>query len=148
MKKITKVASIVLYVLLAVSVILSALMILGPTAMEGVFEVPVFTDTVLNYAIVLVFATLVITLLFEIVNMIVNPGAAKRSLISAGIIILILGISYVMADGTPMTIIGYEGKDNVPSMLNVTDTGLFTFYILFGVAVFSILVTEVSRLFK
>jgi hypothetical protein len=54
----------------------------------------------------------------------------------------------MLSDGTPLRIMGYEGSDNVPSMLKLTDTGLYTFYLLFGVAAFSIVATEVSRIFK
>jgi hypothetical protein len=71
-----------------------------------------------------------------------------RTLISIAILAVIAVISYSMGDGTPLQLVGYKGSDNVPSMLIMGDTFLYSMYILLGGALLAILYTEVSRIFK
>lgn len=147
MKKITKAASIVLYVILFLGVVFTALMMLGGT--EGdVNETPVYTDAILRFSYLLIVLGIGAIIVFEIINLILHPQNAKKSLMSVGIVAAIVGIAYALSDGTPLKIIGYEGTENVPSMLILTDTGLYTFYILFGVVVLAIIGSEVSRMLK
>lgn len=148
MKKITRAASIALYVLLAVSALLVVLVFVGGTVAGDPNETPVNLDYILNFSIFMVAGAAVMTVLFELVNIFLHPGSAKMTLLSLVGIAIVLGIAYFMSDGTPLKLLGYEGSDNVPSMLKLTDTGLFTFYLMFGVAAVSIVVTEVSRIFK
>ena len=42
----------------------------------------------------------------------------------------------------------YEGKDNVPTTLKITDTGLIVTYFLAGLAILSILFSEIVKYFK
>lgn len=137
-----------MYVLLLISVVFSALVMFGPTVTEGAFEIPAYTGTVLSWTIIMIFGALAITIIFEIFNIILHPASAKQTLLSALGIAVLLVISWFMADGTPLQIIGYEGVDNVPFTLKLTDTGLFAFYALFVASVVVIITTEVSRIFK
>jgi hypothetical protein len=148
MKKITKAASIVLYLLMAISAVLVVLVFAGGTVAGDPAETPVNLDYILNFSIFMVAGAAVMTLLFELINIFLHPANAKMTLLSLVGIAVILGVAYMLSDGTPLRIMGYEGSDNVPSMLKLTDTGLYTFYLLFGVAAFSIVATEVSRIFK
>ncbi len=120
----------------------------GGTVEGDTNETPVFLDTVLNYTYILFAIGLGLAVIFEIYHVITNPANAKRSLISLGLVTLVVGVSYLMSDGTPMKIIGYEGSDNVPSMLIMTDVGLFVFYILFVITLGAILYGEISKIFK
>jgi len=148
MKKITKVASITLYVLLALGVLFSAIAMFGGTIAGDPLETPVYLDSALNYTYFMIIASIGIAIALEVFNLILHPANAKKSLVSFVVVAAVVLIAYLFSDGTPMKIIGYEGSDNVPSMLKLTDTGLITFYILVGIAVISILVTEIGRIFK
>jgi hypothetical protein len=58
-------------------------------------------------------------------------------------------ISYVLSKDTPIEIIGYTGTGNSdPGTLKMIDTVLFITYILFGMALGSILYAVISRAFK
>jgi len=96
----------------------------------------------------LVYITAGVALLFEVFHLVVNPKNAMRSIISMGILGVIVLVAYAMADDTPLQLIGYDGSDNVPSMLNLAGTMLYGTYLLFGIVVSAILYTELSRLFK
>jgi hypothetical protein len=148
MKKITKAASIALYVLLLLGVIFTALMFLGGNIEGEANDTPVYTDAILRFTYFIIALGVGAIIVFEIINLIMHPANAKRSGISIGIMVAVVALAYSLSDGTPLKILGYEGTDNVPSMLLVTDTGLYTFYILLGVLVLSIVGSEVSRLFK
>ena len=58
----------------------------------------------------------------------------------------IIAISYGMASGQATSEALLEKAD--ASQIVMSDTGLFMFYILIGLTILSILVAEVSRLFK
>ena len=147
MKKITKAAKIVLYVLLALSVVLTMLLLLGGT--EGdINQTPIYTDLIIRFAYVLIVIGIGSILVFEFINLLLHPANTKKSLLSLGLIGVVVGIAYTLSDGTPLKIVGYDGNENIPSMLILTDTGLYTFYILMGIAVLAIVGTEMYRLFK
>jgi hypothetical protein len=148
MKKIAKIANIVMYVLLIFTVLFTVMTLTGGTVEGDTNETPVFLDTVLNYTYFLIGACACIAILFEIYHVVTNPANAKRSLMSIGLIGVVILVSYMLSDGTPLKIIGYEGPDNVPSMLILSDVGLFVFYILFGITFGAIVYGEVSKYFK
>ncbi len=148
MTKLVKILNIVLYLLLAVTLVFAGLFFFGGEIVGETYYTPVYTESFLNWGIILVFATAGITLIAEIFQLIMHPRNAVRTLISIGILLVITLIAYSLADTTPMNIIGYSGSDNVPSMLAMAGTMLYGTYILFGIVIIAILYTELSRLFK
>nr|WP_319401401.1 hypothetical protein [uncultured Carboxylicivirga sp.] len=148
MTKVAKILNIVLYLLLAITLVFAGMFFFGGEVEGAAHYTPVYTNTFLNWGILLVFITGGITLLAEIFNLIVHPKNAVRTLISIALLLVVVLISYAMADTTPMNIVGYKGPDNVPSMLALAGTFLYGMYILFGVAIVAILYAELSRLFK
>lgn len=148
MTKLSKILNIVLYLILAVTLVFAALFYFGGEIEGETYPTPAYTESFLNWAKLLVFLTAGITLLAEVFNLITHPKNAVRTLISMGLLLVIVLISYGLADTTPLQIIGYQGADNVPSMLAMAGTMLYGMYILFGVAVLAILYAELSRLFK
>jgi hypothetical protein len=53
-----------------------------------------------------------------------------------------------MADDSVLNLPHYTGSDNVPATLKMVDTGLFTAYLLLGLAFVAIIFSEVSKAFK
>ncbi len=148
MDRISKISSYVMYVLLIISLVLTGLMLFGGTTSGDALESPVFTDSILNWGKFLIAGSIITALGFELYNMVVHPTSTKKSLVLAGGLIVVLFFAFIFSDGTPMAIIGYEGSDNVPVMLKITDTGLFTFYFLMVVAVIAILASEIARIMR
>jgi|ADurb_Oil_02_Slu_FD_contig_31_1059459_length_2347_multi_5_in_0_out_0_3 hypothetical protein len=146
MKLTAKIAGITLYVLLLISVVFSALVMVGPIEADG--TTPSFLDSALNWSYIMIFGCVAITLIFELFNIIMHPVNAKRSLISSLAIIALLVIAWSVADGTPLQIMGYSGSDNVPFMLKLSDAGLYSMYFLILVSFVAIIVSEFSRVFK
>ncbi|MCU4162662.1 hypothetical protein [Carboxylicivirga caseinilyticus] len=148
MTKLSKILNIVLYLLLAITLVFAAMFFFGGEVEGAAYTTPVYTNAFLNWGILLVFLTGGITLLAEVFNLVMHPKNAVRTLISMGLLLIVVLVSYALADTTPLDIIGYQGPDNVPSMLAMAGTMLYGMYILFGVAVIAILYSELSRLFK
>jgi len=107
------------------------------------------TDIALIWAYILVIVTLIASIVFPLIAVISHPKALIRLLlVLAGAAVLVI-ISYVMSKDTPIEIIGYTGTGNSdPGTLKMIDTVLFVTYILFGMALGSILYAIISRAFK
>ena len=148
MTKLSTYLSYVLYLLLAVTLVFAGFFYFGGEVQDAAQTTPLYTETFLNWGKILLMAAAAIAILFEIANLIIHPKAAIRSLISIALLGVIVLVAYSMGDGTPLDLVGYKGSDNVPSMLILGDTFLYTTYILIGAALVSILFTEVSRIFK
>ncbi len=148
---IRKTISIILYVLMGISVVLVAFFYFGKLVpgTEGTnMEEPVITGKILIWAAILVIITAGLALIFPIINLVSNPKSAKSGLfILLGVAILIF-VAYTLASNEVLKIPGYTGTDNIPGILKIAGTGLFTTYILAGLAVLSILYSEISKYFK
>ena len=100
-----------------------------------------------NYGIIICYILLAVAVLsavvFPIIQLAQNPKNAKGALMGIGALIVVVGISYVLA------------SDNNPSNMEITPeaakqvgTGLYAFYILAAVAIVALVYSEVAKLFK
>jgi hypothetical protein len=107
------------------------------------------TDIALIWAYILVIITLIASVVFPLISVISNPKALIRFLaVLAGAAVLVV-ISYLVSSDASIDIIGYTGTDNSdPGKLKMIDTVLFVTYMLFGLALASILYAIISRAFK
>ena len=107
------------------------------------------TDIALVWAYILVIFTAIAAIVFPLLAVISHPKALIRLLlVLAGFAVLVI-VSYVLSKDTPIEIIGYTGTGNSdPGTLKMIDTVLFITYMLFGLALGSILYAIISRAFK
>lgn len=146
-----KILKILTWVLMAVTVVYAVIFYFGNVVpgTEGTrLEEPTITQSFLVWAYILFFLTAGITVAFSLVNFIVNPKGAKKSIVALVAAVVVIAISFLLSDDTVLNMPFYDGKDNVPSTLKLVDTVLFTAYILLGLAFLSILWSTVSRVFK
>lgn len=94
------------------------------------------------------YITFAITILFVLVFVLKGllSGNIKNTLISIGAFALIVIVSYVLADGTPMQL--REGDTLSASGSKWVDTGLYVFYILAVLAIGSMIVGGVKKVTK
>jgi hypothetical protein len=147
----SKILKILTWVLMAVTIVFAVIFYLGNIVpgTEGTrIEEPTITQSFLVWAYILFLLTAGVTLFFSIVNFVVNPKGAKKSLVGLVAAIAIIVISYLLSDDTLLNMPFYDGKDNVPGTLKFVDTTLFTAYILVGIAFLSIIWSSISRVFK
>ena len=107
------------------------------------------TDIALVWAYILILLTLVASIVFPLIAVFSNTKSLIRlGIVLAGAAVLVV-LSYLMSKDTPIDIIGYTGTENSdPGTLKMIDTVLFVTYILFGMALASILYAIVSKAFK
>ncbi len=148
MKKLSNILSYVLYALLAVTAVFVVLFFTGGDVPGETYTTPVYTDLVLNWAKILVAIAAIFTVGFEVFHVFINPKNAMRSLISIAVLVVIALVSYSLADTTPLALGGYDGPDNVPSMLKLAGAFLYGTYALLGIVIVAIFGTELSKIFK
>jgi len=106
-------------------------------------------DIALLWAYILMVMAAIAAIVFPLIAVLGNTRALIRLVaVLAGAAVLVV-ISYLSSSDTPLQIIGYEGADaSDPGTLKMIDTVLFVTYMLFGLALASILYAIVSRVFK
>lgn len=141
-QKILGFATIIIFV---ITVVILALFIFGGEIPNQEYSTPVYTSSLLNWSYILFGIAIIVAMIFPTARLFTRPKQAMKSFIGlAGVAVVVL-IAYVMADGTPMQLVGYTGTDNVPSTLVFSDTILITMYILFGGAIVAIAGSEIYR---
>lgn len=147
----SRITTILLWLLMGISAVLVVIFYAGPvvdgTKGTGIEE-PNVTDLILNWAYFLIGIAAVISIVFPLLGIVTNPKDAKKSLIGLAFAVIIVFIAYELSSDEVLRIVGYDGTDNVPTTLKWVDTGLYSMYILFIVALGTILFSEIARLFK
>lgn len=107
-------------------------------------------DSVIPYAIGLslwsIYIAAGIAVLYGLFYFVTNIKDNKKGLIGIGAFVLVIVIARFMAKGQEVTSELLQKADE--GQILMTDSGLFMLYILMGLALFSILFAEVSRLLK
>ena len=108
------------------------------------------TDYALGWAYILLLLAAIAALTFPLITIVTDVKAILRLLMVVGAAVVLVLISYfVFASDTTINILGYTGTDNSnPVTLKWIGTGLFSTYIIFGIAFLSILYFEVVSIFK
>ena len=97
------------------------------------------------YVAYITFAITILFVLFFVFKGILS-GNIKNTLISLGAFLLIVVISYVLADGTPVQLIGGETLSG--SGAKWVDTGLYVFYILAVLAIGAMVFGGIKKVTK
>jgi hypothetical protein len=150
-RNLAKIVTYVLYALMIVSVVLAVLFYFGKVVpgTEGTnMHEPVITKTILLWAGFLAGITALLSLVFPVINIVTNPKAIKSTLITLVGVTILIFIAWMLASDAVLDMPQYEGKDNVPKILKLAGTGLYLTYILAGLAILSILYSEIIKYFK
>lgn len=146
----SKILTIFLGVLFAISVIFVVLFYIKVAPLDKVDQLQSsFVGYYLGWAALLLALTAVLAIVFPIISMVTNPKGAIKSLISIVVIVIVIAITYSFSSGELLQLsANYQGSDNVPGTLKLADTGLFTTYAFFGLAILAAIVSEVMKIFR
>lgn len=89
---------------------------------------------------------IVFTLLFSLTQLFTHKESLKKTLLSVGLFIIIIAISYVLSEGSEVTKDGVQIVSESGSKW--VGTGLRTFYILAAIAVGAMIFSGVQKLIK
>lgn len=161
MSKLTyKLSYYVLYALFAAIIVVLLLFYLGGDAtgaavIQGVdpdMWQPARTDAMLALIYVMIALAVVLTLVAAVVQFAMalkdNPKGAIRSLLGLVLLAAILIISWFLGSDQTLSIQGYDGTDNVPFWLKVTDMFIYTIYFLLGATIVAIIGSSVLKRFS
>jgi hypothetical protein len=146
------------YFVLLLSVITAAFFIYTISSGDDAIEVneggiQSSTVTPLMYLAYVMLAIIVAAVLFFlVVNLIANPAALKKALISVGLVLAVCAIAYfVFADGSDAANNAIELDDGVyltETNSKIIGASIYTFYIMAFLAIASIVWAGTSKLFK
>ncbi len=161
MNKLSKrLVSVTLYIILIISVILVAMFSMknssltladDATVKEQIAAYGSTLDMFIGWAYVLIGLAAAAAIIPSVIQLVLQPKNAIKTLVSLGVVAVLVFVAYSMADGTVFTsaqLPGYEGHDNVPGTLKFADTMIYTTYFLLAGAILSIVYVEVSKIFK
>ena len=153
--EIQKVSGSVLYVILAITIIVAGLFFFGgedPNPLVPDMSQPVYTDSLIYLMYVLLGITIVITLAAAVYQFVMNfidsPKAAIKSLASIIVLVGLLIVTWAAGSEQALVMPGYDGAENVPFWLKLTDMFLYTIYIMMAVLILLILGFGISKKFK
>jgi hypothetical protein len=102
------------------------------------------------WAYLLVAIAAAAAIIFPIIFFASNPKNAVKALVGLGALGLVFLVGYLMADTTTIVTAtsANEPAFSDPSVLRFADTGIISTYILFGIAVLSLLLTGIRSITK
>lgn len=156
--KIHRTSRIALYITIVITVVITALVLFGGQVPEGqklvgnVFE-PKFLDSMLYWMYILLGITIAVLLAFSLIGLVqsfaLKPKKALWSVAMFAAMFAVLLVTYMIGNGTPMNIVGYDGGDNTTVGLKIADMCLYSIYFLFSLVILAILVSPLlSRVNK
>lgn len=153
MEKSSKLASIVLYVLMAISVVIFVVMVSSIDSETDPSEkARSLMTTNINWAIVLFIVAGVLALVFALVQIITDKAKAVSALGAIGILAVVVIVSYAMASNEIPQFFGVDkfvaDGSLTPVISKWIGTGLNVTYILFGGAILSLAGLATLNIFK
>lgn len=155
--KIHKTSKMVLYVTAAITIVITLLFLFGGqmaeaqrvTTVDPSVSQPAFTGVLLYWMYALLGITILVLLGFSILGLFsglkTNRKATIESLLGLVALVVLLIVTYFMGNGTPLNIVGYNGPDNVPGTLKMTDMWIFSMYVMLALTIIAILLYPVLQ---
>lgn len=152
MGRLEKFTTIILWALLIVSAVLVVSMMVNISDNDADMTMGNWINSNLVWAYILLIATGGIAIIANIFLMTTDFEIAKKGLISIAFLGVVALVSYLIASDTIPQFIGVQKFINdgtlTPKVAKLVDAGLYATYILFGLAILSIVLSSVTRLFK
>lgn len=152
MSKLTyRVSYYVLYAIFAIIIIVLGLFYFGGEGEQIVPDMsnPAHTDTLLYLLYGLLGFTVVITVLAFLAQFGAalkdNPVAALKSLLGVVLLVVVMIVAWSMGSEEPLVLQGYDGNENVPFWLKITDMFLYTLYFLIAACIVAMLGSSIKK---
>ncbi len=144
MKNYSLITKITMWALLLIGLVFAVMFFAGGSAgsieVVGDFlDIPVYTDAFLNWVYILFGITILATLVAVLANFIrtfkADPKRGLRQVAVICLFVAVFVISWFLGSPEQVEILGYEGTENVGFWAQMTDTVMYSIYILFGATV-------------
>jgi hypothetical protein len=152
MNKVGKYGTIILWTILVITAFLAISFIANISDNEADPDMNSWLSTNLIWAYILLILSIVILVGFAIYQMIVDFSGAKKGILSLGLMVAVVLISYLLASDEMPNFLGaqkfIEDGTLTTSTMKWIDTGLIATYLVLGTSIVSIIYASVSRFFK
>jgi len=153
MDTIHKISKYILYALLAISIVIFGLFFFGGTIKPTSDSVePVNTNSLMFWTYSLLALSVLVILLSiasqSFIRFQSSPRLAIKSLIGLFLLILLFFISWLLSSEEILALQSYDGNENVPFWLRLTDMLLYTIYFLMGATILLIIGFGIAKKFK
>lgn len=143
-----------LYLITLGTVLVFALVFFGGSVDPNAeYPEPVYLDVFMTYLIVVgaiaVVATLILSLIKLGKDFIWAPADTLKSMISIGLIAVLLVATYYAGDTTPLVILGYEGTEaSDPFWLSISDMFISSIGVLLAIAAAMMIWSPIGKAIK
>ncbi len=152
MTKLSRLLTILMWVILAVSAVLIVSMMVNISENKADPVMGGWINTNLVWSYILLAAGAGIAILSGIFQMVSDIGAAKKGLISLAAVVILAIVAYSLASDAMPQFIGVDrfiaDGTLTTNIAKLVDTGLIATYLLFGLAIVSIVWSSISQIFK
>lgn len=159
MRKIHRLSALVLYAMLAITLVVSCLFFFGGEAssdrlvvMDPDVSQPALTDLLLYWLYALLIIILAVTFVafgWKLVGgLLQSPRKALKSLSGIVLLSVVMLVSWWAGSSEPVILSGYEGAENTPFWSRIADMFLFSIYGLIGIVVLLMIVFALIRRYK
>lgn len=155
MKLSYKISYYILYALFAVILIVLGMFYFGGEMAEPVvpeLSNPANTEALIYLMYVLLGSAIAVTVLAFVFQfgaaLKENPVKAIKSLIGVLLLVAVLVVAWFGGSEEALVLPGYDGTDNVPFWLKLTDMFLYSIYFLLVVTIASMIFSSVKRRFS
>ena len=147
-----KLSSIVLYVLCAITIVITLLFFLGGDVDPNADYVePVYTNAMINLMYACFFLTAILAAVSAIWQFVIklgsNKGSAIKTIVSVGLTILVLVISYFVSSGQEITLLG-TGEVVDEQTIRTVDMMIYTIYTMVGAAILLMIFGHLAKKIK
>ncbi|GAP70072.1 hypothetical protein BA6E_121529 [Bacteroidales bacterium 6E] len=150
--KFTKIITIILWIILAISAVLVVSMIANISDAETDPAMNSWINNNIIWTYVLLAVSAGIAILSEVFHMVSDIRAAKKGLFALGAIVIVGILAYTLASDEIPQFIGVDkfiaSGALTPSIAKMVDAGLIATYLLSGIAVLSLIWSSISNVFK
>ncbi|MED9996143.1 MAG: hypothetical protein UFP03_05045 [Paludibacteraceae bacterium] len=127
-----KLSSIVLYVLCAITIVITLLFFLGGDVDPNADYVePVYTNAMINLMYACFFLTAILSVVSALWQFVIklssNKGSAIKTVVSFGLVIILLVVSYFISSGEQFTLLG-SGEVVTEDTVRMVDMMIYTIY--------------------
>lgn len=150
--KIHRTSRITLLIAIFISIIVLALFFFGGQVPEherfaADMSQPRFTDLILYWCYILLVVTVITLIAFAIIDFAKslkeNPKKAMSGFLAIIALAALLVITYIIGDSSILSIPGYDGSDNVPAMLKLTDMWLYSSYFMMAITILALILSPI-----
>ncbi len=150
--KIHRTSRITLLIAIFISIIVLALFFFGGQVPEherfaADMSQPRFTDLILYWCYILLVVTVITLIAFAIIDFArslkENPKKAMSGFLAIIALAALLVITYIIGDSSILSIPGYDGSDNVPAMLKLTDMWLYSSYFMMAITILALILSPI-----